>query len=221
MWWDNEKLLKQSKNTLNTKNYSGKSLFLTLANRMEKGVDTVLVQKDTAESTALIRANLKLIRYITATRQNQLRFKHKYYDDETHGSVPLISEYDAFRFIFDYYRFPKHNSYFTDTSIQLETVVAAHYNNVSQQMGYVVKPNESLVNNLGYRTLGEKQFDRAEKLFKLNIANYPESANVYDSLGDLYLAKGNKLKAIESFKKALTIAEVPETREKLTELLKQ
>jgi uncharacterized protein len=61
----------------------------------------------------------------------------------------------------------------------------------------------------------------AEALFKLNITNYPESANCYDGLGDLYLAKGDKTKAIESFKKKLTLKLIPETKEKLYILLKE
>lgn len=37
--------------------------------------------------------------------------------------------------------------------------------------------------------------------------------------GDLYLEKGDKAKAIESFKKALTLKAIPETKEKLEKLL--
>ena len=69
--------------------------------------------------------------------------------------------------------------------------------------------------------LKQKQFIKAEALFKLNIANYPETANCYDGLGDFYLAKGDKLKAIESFKKTLTLKQIPETKEKLEKLLKE
>ncbi len=32
-------------------------------------------------------------------------------------------------------------------------------------------------------------------LFKLNVINYPESYNVYDSIGDYYDAKGDKANA--------------------------
>ena len=59
----------------------------------------------------------------------------------------------------------------------------------------------------------------AEALFKLNITNYPETANCYDGLGDLYLAKGDKAKTIESFKKTLSLKAIPETKEKLDILL--
>ncbi|WP_456314855.1 tetratricopeptide repeat protein [Pseudomonas shirazensis] len=45
--------------------------------------------------------------------------------------------------------------------------------------------------------------------------------NGYNSLGDLYLEKGDKTKAIETFKKALTLKVIPETKEKLEKLLKE
>ncbi len=87
-------------------------------------------------------------------------------------------------------------------------------------MGFPVKPNESQVNGLAYYMLRQKQFPKAEALFKLNIANYPETANCYDGLGDLYLATGDKAKAIESFEKTLTLKLIPATKEKLDKLLK-
>ena len=66
-----------------------------------------------------------------------------------------------------------------------------------------------------------KQLNKSEALFKLNITNYPETANCYDSMGDLYLAKGDTLKAIESFKKTLALKLIPETKKKLEKLLKE
>ena len=37
----------------------------------------------------------------------------------------------------------------------------------------------------------------------------------------LYLAKGDKVQAIESFKKALSLKAIPETKQKLETLLKE
>jgi tetratricopeptide (TPR) repeat protein len=88
-------------------------------------------------------------------------------------------------------------------------------------MGYLTKPGESQVNGLGYYMLRQKQFIKAEALFKLNIANYPGSANCYEGLGDLCLAKGDHLKAIESIKKTLALKSIPQTKEKLERLLKE
>ena len=69
--------------------------------------------------------------------------------------------------------------------------------------------------------IATKQFKKAESLFALNIVNNPNSGNCYDSLGDLYLATGNKIKAIAAFKKALTLAQIPETKAKLETLLNE
>jgi len=220
LWWNDQQIVKEAKMTLENTNYKGKTLFMALANRMEKGMDTLTVQKDNTEGTELIRSNLKFIKDVFKNKTNQLRFQHKYYENDDHSSVRLIGEYDALRFIFDYYKLKIYNSELNDPNFNLDSLLVRHYNNVSEQIGYLIKPGESQVNGLGYYMLSLKQFNRAEALFKLNIANYPETANCYDSLGDFYLAKGDKLKAIESFKKALTLKLIPETKEKLAKLLK-
>jgi uncharacterized protein len=63
-----------------------------------------------------------------------------------------------------------------------------------------------------------KQYTKAGGFFKLNVDNYPNSANVYDSYGDYFSAVGDKTKAIEQFKKALSLKENEATRKKLTTL---
>jgi len=221
LWWNNQQIVTDAKMILANQHYKGKTLFMALANRMERGMDTLKVQKDTTEGTELIRSNLEFIKDIFKNKTNQLRFQHKYYENDDHGSVRLIGEYDALRFIFDYYKLKIYNSELEDPHFKLDSLLATHYNNVSAQMGYPVKPAESQVNSLGYYMLKLKQFNKAEALFKLNITNYPETANCYDGLGDLYLAKGDKTKAIESFKKTLSLKNIPETKQKLETLLKE
>src|SRR5690606_28786258 len=51
IWWDDHKILKEAKIVLEKDNYENKTLFLAIANRMEKGVDTTAVQSDTSEKT--------------------------------------------------------------------------------------------------------------------------------------------------------------------------
>jgi uncharacterized protein len=221
LWWNNQQIVTEAKMILASKNYKGKTLFMALANRMERGIDTLKVQKDTTESTELIRSNLEFIKDIFKNKTNQLRFQHKFYENDDHSSVRLIGEYDALRFIFDYYKQKIYNSELDDPNFKLDSLLVTHYNNVSEQIGYLIKPDESRVNSLGYYMLNQKQFIKAEALFKLNITNYPETANCYDGLGDLYLAKGDKLKAIENFKKTLSLKLIPETKQKLETLLKE
>jgi len=221
LWWDNQKVVKEAKTILPTQNYKGKALYMAMANRLERGVDTLSVQKDTSGTTALLRSNLAFIKDLSKTKKNQLRFKYKFYENDNHPSVRLIGEYDALRFIFEFYKLKIYDSELKNPDFKLDSLLVAHYKNVSENMGYIVKPGESQINNLGYQMMGAKQLAKAETLFKLNTTNYPESANCYDSLGDLYLEKGDKAKAIETFKKALTLQAIPETKEKLEKLLKE
>jgi predicted alpha/beta superfamily hydrolase len=221
LWWDNQRVVKEAKTILPTQNYKGKTLYMAMANRLERGVDTVSVQKDTSSTTGLIRSNLAFIKEQSKNKKNQLRFKYKFYEDDNHPSVRLIGEYDALRFIFEFYKLKIYDSELKNPDFKLDSLLVAHYKNVSENMGYIVKPGENQINNLGYQMMGAKQLTKAETLFKLNTTNYPESANCYDSLGDLYLEKGDKAKAIETFKKALTLKAIPETKEKLEKLLKE
>ena len=67
--------------------------------------------------------------------------------------------------------------------------------------------------------MGINKLDKAYALLKRNTINYPQSANAWDSLGDYYVAAGDKSKAIEAFRKSLSLQETKDTRKKLNELL--
>jgi predicted alpha/beta superfamily hydrolase len=218
MWWDNEKLLIQTQKVLSEKNFAGKSLYLGIANTLEDGMDIKKVQKDNSEETKHIRSILKLQAAFEKNKQNGLIYQGKYYADDTHGSVPLITEYDALRFFFDFFPLKLGMKDFTDSTGTMATKYQNHFANLSQKMGYQLKPDEGEINYMGYDFLGKKLYKTAESLFKLNVYNHPESFNVYDSYGDYFIAIGDKANAIIHLKKALAIKENEESRKKLTEL---
>lgn len=64
---------------------------------------------------------------------------------------------------------------------------------------------EMEMNFLGYKFLGEGKTKDAIKLFKLNTIAYPNSSNVYDSLGEAYLKDGQNDLAILNYKKSLEL----------------
>ena len=68
-----------------------------------------------------------------------------------------------------------------------------------------IHKSESDLNGLGYRLLAANKINDAIAVFKLNVEAYPNSANVYDSLAEAFLATGDRLAAIENYKKALSI----------------
>lgn len=64
---------------------------------------------------------------------------------------------------------------------------------------------EAYLNRLGYRELKDKNNKKALDIFKINVALYPNSSNVYDSYGDALFKNNDTLKAIENYKKSLTL----------------
>jgi len=82
--------------------------------------------------------------------------------------------------------------------------------------------DEGLVNGIGYEHLQEGDNKGAIEILKLNATAFPDSANVYDSLSDAYLADGQKDLARENAKKALQMlatdtAATPEFRKGIQE----
>lgn len=58
---------------------------------------------------------------------------------------------------------------------------------------------------VGYKLLQHGKVKEALAFFKLNAESYPDKSMVYDSLGDAYLANGDKAEAAQSFKKSLQL----------------
>ena len=219
MWWDDRRLLRQTETVLAQQKFTGKTLFLAIANTMPAGMDTARVRRDTSNSTIHIRSILRLKDGLKKNRTNGLRFDYKYYAHDTHGSVPLIAEYDGFRFMFDYFVPPYTQMLFDDksTADALVGAVKAHYKMVSEKMGYTILPPESQINELGYAYMQMGKWDRSAAFFKMNTENYPKSGNTFDSLGDLYSTRGDHQKAVDAYTKALTLYDNPDTKKKLEE----
>lgn len=77
------------------------------------------------------------------------------------------------------------------------------FNTLKQSKDYYV--TEIQLNNLGYRLLEMKKVREAIEIFKLNTEAYPQSANVYDSLGEAYMKNGDKELAIRNYQRAVEL----------------
>lgn len=220
MWWDKNRFLEDCKPKLTKKKFMNMDLYLGIANTMDAGMKIETITNDTSKNSEHIRSILALDKHLKANLQNELRYKSKYYPDDSHNSAPLITEYDAFRFFFDFYKLDLTMEDFTSTGLTFPIKVEKHFEMISKKMGYKVAPNEGMINSLGYETLGQKKMEQAEYFFKMNVKNYPESFNVYDSLGDYYVAINDKSNAILNFKKALSLGGLNETKQKLENLEK-
>ena len=65
--------------------------------------------------------------------------------------------------------------------------------------------NEDRLNKLSYEFLKEKKYFEAIELLKLNASTYPNSFNVYDSLGEAYYLKGDLKSAKYYYNKSLEL----------------
>jgi len=190
LWWDDKVLLKQAKEHFNKPGvYQNKVLFLGQANTLTP---------DDTTTNQHFNAMLQFNEVLGAYNKSGIRYGYKYYSGDDHGSVPLITEYDALRFIFDGYK------------LNLMQVLASpatlpeHYKSVSERLGAEFKPSESMIGQLATFAMSQ---DTAKAIQLLEIATqyYPQSYRSYDRLGGLYAAKGDKPKAISQYERSLAI----------------
>jgi tetratricopeptide (TPR) repeat protein len=65
--------------------------------------------------------------------------------------------------------------------------------------------DEDQLNALGYQLIGSRKFKESIRILQLNVEAYPQSSNVYDSLGEAYMDDGNKPLAIANYRKSLEL----------------
>lgn len=64
---------------------------------------------------------------------------------------------------------------------------------------------EQTMNSIGYSLANKKRYRDAIEVFRLNVKEYPTSANVWDSLGEGYEMAGDNENAIKYYKKSLEL----------------
>jgi CubicO group peptidase (beta-lactamase class C family) len=69
----------------------------------------------------------------------------------------------------------------------------------------LAKLDEGLVNGFGYQLIEQHRVSDAVEVFKLNVAAFPNSSNVYDSLGEAYALAGDRQAAISNYERSLQL----------------
>ena len=188
LWYDNQLLLKKAKDYFSKTKLKNKFLYLGQANTNEP--DTVR----NLHFESIIQFNAIMEMY----NESGLHYKYGYYPNDDHGSAPLITEYDALRFIFDGYKANMPKVFREPSSIK------KHFASFSARNGFSFLPPESVINSLGYQLL-QTDTVKAIECFQLNIDLYPNSFNVYDSMGEAWMYKGDYTKAIAYYERSLKL----------------
>ena len=77
------------------------------------------------------------------------------------------------------------------------------FKKLKDDTNYELQENE--INWAGYQLLGSNKIKEAIAVFKLNVDEFPESFNVYDSYGEALAKDGQKSLAIENYKKSIEL----------------
>lgn len=94
---------------------------------------------------------------------------------------------------------------FYDTNNMSYADIQLHFERLSREFGYPIKPDEGYINHCGYIQLQANNFEGALGIFKQNIKCYPKSFNVYDSLGEAWFKKGERALAISNYEKSIVL----------------
>jgi predicted alpha/beta superfamily hydrolase len=86
----------------------------------------------------------------------------------------------------------------------IEKAIAA-YHDLKSAKADVYNLAESELDDVGHFLLNSGRVHEAIQIFKLNVASYPESSNVYNSLGEAYMINGDIEFAIANYRKSLEL----------------
>jgi uncharacterized protein len=123
--------------------------------------------------------------------------------DEDHGTVVLRSHYLALRKVYDGWQLPRD----PNTGVIAGGLKGAdeHYARISKKFGYPQTVPEAIINQIGYQHLFAEELDKAIEVLRIQVERYPESANPYDSLGEVLERAGKLEEAVPLYEKAKNI----------------
>ena len=196
LWFDQQSFLPKAEEVLRENEDLKSSFYMTMGN----------------EGGEMLGGAMKLAALMEEHADN-MHWKFQPMPQESHGTVPYRSTYDGMEFIFSDWNPPLPENFnefekmMADGGVEkMIENIRIHYAGLSEKYGFPVS-EEPTVNELGYIFL---QFDlTAEALYAMrsNTTHYPESANAFDSLGDIYRAMGDVENARGSYQKAVELSE--------------
>ena len=145
--------------------------------------------------------HIRFYEAINERSKQELNAKQFYYENKNHSSVPLPAVYDGLSYIFKGY-----NQSYREVSDVNKLITS--FEDLSHRNSFEFNPPEELVNRIGYKFLRSSNLKEKEKsldFFILNSRNFPESFNVFDSLGEAQFQLGFVEEAIKNFKKSLEL----------------
>ena len=222
--WDDQKLLKDSRDKLVNKDYNGKSLFMSLngqLNMQNPNVTIENVMKDTTSFTIFARSNIAFSNTVENNKKNGLDFEWKFYPGDLHGTIAFPSIMDGLISLFNWYQMENTDKFNSPETSKEELFSLVNYRaeKLENHFGYKVPPYpEELLNALGYMSLDMEQQEKSKMFFEFAIEFYPNSPNSYDSMSEYYERIGDYDNAIKFASKAFDLTKDDYYKERIKEL---
>jgi predicted alpha/beta superfamily hydrolase len=182
LWWEDGEVVAQAAETFQ--------------NGFKFGRDKTLYMSLASEGGDMLTEYQKFDELLRYAAPSNLTWEGMMMEGDDHGSTPLRSTYHGLKTVFPRWRLPGF------VRGQGLAGVQAHYADLSRQYGYEIQVPERTINLLGYGLLGEDKIAEALAVLRHNVATYPKSANVYDSLGDALKAAGELEEALTNYERA-------------------
>ena len=116
---------------------------------------------------------------------------------------------DRLRRAVDWFKHPRTNSITTPLRATIRErgveAAVAQYRELRKSQTGRYDFGEPELNALGYELLFTGRVKDAVEIFELNVEMYPQGFNTYDSLGEAYLAAGERELAIKNYRKSLEL----------------
>lgn len=186
LWWDNKGLLPKAEAFFEANEALRGFLYMTMGN----------------EGGAMLAGAWGMAGVLEEKAPDGFEWAFALMEEETHGSIPHRTTYDALEALYADWRIENVGQLFDAGGL---AALDAHYAALSEKFKYEILTPEGVVNSMGYRLLGQQKPEEAIAVFQRNVEVYPTSANVYDSLGDGLFANEQYEEAKASYEKACTM----------------
>ena len=187
-WWDDQYVVKQI-SSIDLEQIKNKRIYVSTADKFEN-FDRI---------PGVFKANNNAHELFNTTLKNKgiapTNIELEYFKEENHWTVALMSLYHGIQFIY------KGLSMKNMSSSSIEAIEAYYKMNYNGAF----LPPENDINTIGYDYLGADKYQKALAFFTLNTTNYPSSSNAFDSLGEVYMLKGDSKNAMQHYKKSLAL----------------
>ncbi len=225
--WDDQVLLHRSVEKMPSKDYSGKSVYVTMGGQLHMQNSKITidnVMEDSTDYTLHSRSIIQFTELMEKQSENGLKYDWKFYPNDLHGTVPFPSIMDGMISLFNWYQMEntdRINSF--DTSMdELRQIINHRAEKLESNFGYAVPPYpEELLNMSGYMNMDMENMDKAKMYFEMGLKFYPSSPNVYDSMADYFERNGELEKALSFVQKAYDINQGDYYRDRMEALKKR